>query len=224
MTTDLPAEQLAARLQREREAERRRLGVDDPKKLQADREELLRLRKEKEERDRAAMTESEKLQADLAALRAEKDQLAARLKEREEALTFEQQQRRITGIASNAIDPEAIDFALHRFGRHLSQLDPRKRARMTDKDVGDWFADFAAKNPKFAKGQPSTTTTPAKAAPTLRRPSNGMPPQKTVPTPAKPADTSGLVNGKTIKSGQSNSMTPAEVRAYAASQGIRYPS
>jgi hypothetical protein len=123
-----------------------------------------------------------------------------------------EQQSYVERIAGRHINPLYVGDAAFLFAKHLrDNVDPRDAAKMTERDVQKWFADFVKRRPAFA------------ASPAARRQERapvgaGTPPP---PRPRAPAGTTTTVT-KTFKPGQANSMSPAEARAELRKRGITY--
>lgn len=230
-TSDLSSEALSERLQREaqkaareaREAVLRELGIDDPAAYKArsakEREELEQLKKQEEERQRAAMTEQQRLQADLEKLRKEREELETKLKEAEENRITEQQEAVVARTASKYIDPDMYEYARHDFVKHVQKLlaeDPKQVAEMTDKDVERFFRVLAQRKPKFALAAGATPTIAARKVAITTGPS----PKTATGSPKTPIGPGG---GKTARPNQANSMNDKEVKELANSLGVRWP-
>lgn len=245
-TSDLSEEGLASRLARVRQTEAKRwseaLGVDDPTKVKERLARAEQLEKEAEERKRSQMTELDRFKADLEAERAQRTELEKQLaKEREDRL-YEKQDATIERFASEVVDSTCLRLAKTEFASHLRELgetDPKKVAKMTERDVRKWFADWVKEHPKFAREAAAaaaeaataakggkTGAAVAAAAPARRALTNGASPRRAAPAPAGRAPgpgTAATAAGKTPRPGQKNSMSKQELKEYAKGLGINYP-
>lgn len=212
--------------------------------------ELADLRAAEEKRQREAMTEQERLRKDLEAahariaeLEAERDQLVTTTQRKE-------QDEQLTGIALRYINPKHAGYAVrHAFREYVLGLTPAEVTKLGQSkgDIERWFRRFARDNPELAassqdsekaaadakaaeaaRAQAAAAPAPAPARPRVvvqqRKITNGTPP-KGAPAPAVPAAGAGspALAGKDPRPGRPNSMTRAEVKQWAASQGVRMP-
>ncbi len=252
-TADLPPVALSERLKRAEKAERERwareLGVDDPAKAKEKLARLAELEKAQEEQKRAQMSELERIRADLEAERAAKTELQTQLDAMREEQLYSKQDALISGIATQFIDPDALDLARMHFAKHVREMAPEAQEKVTERDVKKFFERWSILHPKFAKSveTPASAAPPAPPAPgpasnvrgapgakpgarvppvgAMRRPiTNGAPPAKREPAPAGGGGNDPTIEaGKTTKPGQKNSMSKAELRAFAAKHGVNYP-
>lgn len=244
---DVPPVALSERLKRAGrvagDAEKRRwaeaLGADDPAKVKERLERLAELERQAEEQKRAQMGELERAKADLDATQLHVKELEAELERMREEQLYSKQDALITNIANLFIDPDAIDLARAHFAKHVRELPPEQQEKMTERDVKKFFEKWVQARPKFArtaetpvgaspapkpatKASPTRPTPPAGAA---RKPiTNGTPPARGAGAPPLRSDTDpSMLNGKTAKPGQKNSMTRAELKEFAAKNGVNYP-
>ena len=169
--------------------------------------------KDAEERKRAEMSERQKLEADRdAALSAQ--QIAERRADRHrDALRVQKTERKVRQVARDHVSGEKLDIALAMFRTELIGMSRRRADKMIGKE-GEWFASFVEKNPEFARGGSTTTSTEVK---TEKKPAtNSLDPNKKAPPEPKPSGEQGKKKTK--------DMSPAELRAYAAENGIKLPS
>ncbi len=240
----LEGDALKARLDRERERERKRLlrehyGTDDPQevsRLKAAREEeskeFARLRRVEDARKRARMTDAQRIQKENEAKEAELQKLREELQQERQGHVIEKQNHVITAAAGKHVAPESQDFALFKLKQHVKELqeDPKKLRLFSsklDKSLDRWFGDFAKQYPQHAIAV--TTTEPVKpeepvvAKPVVvprRRPiTTGNPPATKTPAPK---DGPGQVAGKTVKPGQ-NQMSKSELAEVYKQRGMKLP-
>ena len=230
----MPDEALRARLERARKQERenilKSIGVDSPEKVKADLEELKHLREESEKSNREKMTREQQLQSDLEKERTRYAELEAKFKEESTSRVYEKQDAKINDIASKYIATSGIKLksARREFAEYVESLPKSQVARMGEKDIEKWFAKFAKENPEFAKpSEEPAAATPAPAPKTppapVRKPAGASTPvKKSQPAPASPSqDPSMSPQGKTLRPGQANSMSKAELKAELQRRGIR---
>lgn len=229
----MPAETLAQRLMRERQAERKKvladLGVDDPAAFKTAREkeqaELATLRKSAEERQRAEMTEIEKHKLDLAKAEQQRDEARAELAQERVQRDVVQREQKLGALASNYIDQRFVKVARVEFAEYVRGLAPKLQEKLTDGDIARWFTAWAKKHPQF-----TTTAPPAgekKSDTTKRTITNGAPPRRVTPPngEAKPGgDQPGYYKGKRVKAGFPDSMNRVELREYAKANNLPMPS
>lgn len=192
-TADLPPEALAAKLRATRaqtEQETRAkvyadLGIDDPEKYKAQREEekkrLADYERSAEETKRASMTENEQLKADNA-------RLAARVAELEGQLASkgaEVQAAKFEGVVREAvaahIDPMMQDDAVEALHRHMRALPKEQLRKFGRAEASAFYAKLAKDKPPYAK-KPAAGAPPAKPAPARRPLTNGVPPAAAAPS------------------------------------------
>ena len=236
----IPPERISERVTREKQKwELDEYGTNDAAaiaKIRADRKanetRLQELSAAEEERRRAAMSEKEKLEADLAREREEKTALRTQLQEFQENTIIQQQSTEIQRLAVGFIDndPEVLDFVLSKFAAHVKAQPADQLKRFTPRKIERWFAEYAEKHPKYAKpkDQPETVADkpPAAIAPEAKPPVRRVPiTTSTVAKagapkpPPKPPEAGSTYKGKTPKPGLPNSMNAAELRQYAKDTG-----
>jgi phage terminase Nu1 subunit (DNA packaging protein) len=226
MAGDLPPEALSERLARERKAERERvlreLGIEDPSKYKSEREELAKLRSEREKAERAKLTREQALQADLAKERAQRESIEAQLRESQTARVYDRQETQIQSIVGRHILPSRYKYARTDFIEYLSGLSKRQIARLTERDIDRWFARFAKDNPDFAIARPEEPPEETKPKSSTRKPVNSSPSAaKPAPPPAATNTDPSVVDGKTFRPGQPNSMNKHEVKQAMKRLGLR---
>lgn len=194
-----------------------------------------RLKRLEESRQRARMTAEQRRAKELEERDAQIAELKEQLKERDTQEAVRKQDAVITEAASPYIDDKYMKHARRDLGAHLLELQkekPEQFAKFGPTQLKRWFEKYAQDYPAFAKqqeettttttteggdgdGKPATTSTPSRP---VRRPVTTTGKQARPPAPA-PKDGPGMFKGKTVKPGQPNSMTKAELREYMKSQG-----
>ncbi len=220
----ITAQGLTERLKRERETERKRifaeLGIDDPEKAKTALTEYQSLKKQAEERQRAEMTEIERFKADLAAAQAERDAAKQEAREAREQVDYEKRDNLIRSTAGKYISDKFIRTARVEFKAYVESLSPSQQSKLTDAQMEVWMRRFAKDNPEMARAAGDTSTKP-NPIPVEKKPlTNGQTPRRTVKPGEAPAPPPGgnpaAPQGKHVRD-----MTPAEVTAYARSQGLK---
>lgn len=187
--TALPPNALAARLRGAEETARRKvlaeLGVEDVGAFKAAREaEVAKLRDfeaKAEEARRGAMTEQERLKADLDRLTAENAELRRQLDARETDVQAARADVLIRSTISAHIDPTMEDDAQEALKRHIRSLPKVEQRKFGKEDASAFFANLAKTKPRYAReGAPPP---PPRKVPERRPLSNGASPQKVAPGP-----------------------------------------
>lgn len=184
-------------------------------KLQAAEEELKKYRDGDEKRKRAAMTEQQRIEADLKRAREENERLRTQLVEKETAIAHAQQNSSIDGVAKGLIDETWMEYAKYELAKHVKGLDKRQLERFGERDVRRFFEKLIKEKPQFKRQEPAPPEV-------VRKPINAGAPAP-APKPKPRTDSPGEVGGKTFKPGQSNSMSRSEVREQARKMGVRWP-
>lgn len=234
----LSGDTLKARLEQQKRATLRELGIDDPERWKAEQaakdKRLAEFQQREEEAKRASMTELDRLRADLDAEKAARLAAESKAQEAEEARVAQERDVVVREVASRHIDPEFYELAaleLRRYCQELARTAPKKLERMTDADIDAFFADLAKRRPRLAPApaegtDPKNGTSRAVAArrpailPPRTRPAGGAPIRQPPAAQAKQGP-AGIPAGKTLRPGLPNSMTKAEVDAYLRASGRR---
>ena len=198
-----------------------KFGTDDIVEAEKRAARWAKLEADEEKRKREAMSEQDRLKADLDIERKKREAAEARVRDVEALRLHEQQSSNIGRIASSHIASEYAEDVTLIFAKHLrNRIANGEKAEveaMTEKDVNRWFADFAKRKPAFAAATAAAPKTAPAAEPAKRQPVGaGAPPGNPPPKP----NASGVV--KTMRPGQPNSMTDQEVRATLRKQGFNY--
>lgn len=188
-------------------------GTDVPEKIEEWHAQQKALAEAEEKRKREAMSEREKLQADLEAERKATAQYKQQLEEAKRQAAFEKQNSAIRSLASNHVDSRYVDAAMVMLARHVRSLPPNEKKSFGPKQTERWFVQFVKDQPAFGKEQekakrrePVTTgASPAEMG-------------QTQPKPLASADAAG----KTLAPGHPNSMSDKEARDYMRKMGWQY--
>jgi hypothetical protein len=222
------------------------LGSNDPTKVAERLKKLEDLEKAEAERQQATMSEIQRAQAERDAEKARADQLAEQLRDATETAAYQRQDQQLRELASEHVSTPAVRFARHEWASYVASLPDDEQEKLTSRDAKKWFKQFAVDNPQFAKSAappdvggapppppppaaPARGGAPRRPAPppgVVRRPATtGAPPAKKDPAAGaqNPGNDSSVDGGKTARPGQRNSMSPAEVREFAAKHGVKYP-
>jgi hypothetical protein len=246
-TAQIPDEALKVRLDRERRKTEdeyfQLLGVKTKAEAKAKLDSLKNAEQEGEKRRLAELSEVERYKAELATAQQRIAQLESQLAERDQEREHEQHEQVIVRVAGESIKPNALrlyklDLAQH--VKKLGQTNPELAEKFGERGIRRFTDKWLKENPEFAKASvdatqasagnaqkpPVTGARPAgtQSAPVRRPVTTGAPVRKIAPPPVngQPSGANGVLNGKTIKPGRPNSMTPQEVREYARLQGVNY--
>ncbi len=241
LSTDLPADALSRRLAQQQRSTLRELGgesIDDVKKRLAEADEKARRLAEYEAKDeenkRAQMSELDRIKADRDAAIARADAAERARADAAQALA-DRERDEVVGVAAlRHVDPEMLVYAKDDLRRHilaLQKTDPRKVRAWSDADTDAFFKDLVKKKPRLApvaaaQGEADARPPIARAAvSSARQPApvvsrRGAAPPIRRPAPA-PAGNGQSANGKTLRPGLPNSMTPAEVKDELRRRGLK---
>lgn len=205
-----------------------RFGTDDVDSIKKQIARAAELEKKEEETKRAAMTEAEKLRADL---KKETDKrVAAEERYNTHVLqnAIEKQETRVSTLASKHLKPKYIrgDF-FHDFAMWLKdEFKDDELAKVSDAKLDKFFVGYLKENPEFAKDFKSSDKTDETA--------EGAEGAGTMTVEKVPLNNGAKVNasGTKTKSGAAgtkdfspraaNAMTRGEARAEAAKRGINW--
>jgi hypothetical protein len=251
-TSQIPDDALKSRLDRARAQGQdgvfRLLGVKTEAEAKAKLDSLTKAGTEAEQRRLAELSEVERLKAEGVAKDRRIAELEAQLAEHNERHEHEQHDQVITRVAGEVLTPKAMRLYKLDLAQHVKKLhatNPELAEKFGERGIRRFTDKWIKDNPEFAK---ATTEAAPAAAPIVpaaktgvrpaaapaarqgqplpvRRPvSNGAPARQGQPLPAASGagGAPGMLNGKTVRPGQPNSMTSAEVKAFAARRGIGY--
>lgn len=193
-----------------------RYGTDDQEQIDAWHAKQKELAEAEEKRKRDAMSERDRLQADLEAERkaaaAYKEQLAAAKRQ----AAYEKQTSAIKLIASTHVDSRYIDASAVLLAQHVRSLSAEERKTFGPEQVKKWYANLVKEQPAFGKEavQPQK---PKRQEPVT----TGASPAETGPAQPKPVS-SAEAAGKTLVPGKPNSMSDKEARDYMRQKGWHY--
>jgi len=210
-TVSMPSAELKDRLSRERQAGQsavlKKLGVESEDDLAAKLKRLAEIEAQDEEKRRAALAESDRLKEDLAKEKQRADEAVAKLQRTKESQVIRNEAARVARLGSKHVDPSMLKYAVPEFGTHLASLTNAEIKALDDKGIEKWFADFAKRNPKFAR--------PKTNGPTNQPPATKRVPATNTATPGASrgaAPPAGGAPQKTAKPGQPNTMSGSELR------------
>lgn len=183
-------------------------GTDDVEKIKKTIKEHEELKAKDEETKRAALSEKERLEADLKTAREEKTALEAKLVAMEEATTIDKQERAIRVVAKEYADPKYVRVAMTDFAEHVEAMSDKEAEKFGPDDAKKWFEGWAKDNPKLAKDAGDGDDKAKTKTPITTGHAGGKPPP--------PASGGGE---KKVKD-----MSLKEVRERAASMGVKYPT
>jgi len=248
----IPTEAVSDRVTRERNRVlRAEYGTTDPTEIAkikalrvAQAEEYAVLKKSKEDADRLAMSEQQRMAADMEILRSQNTELQARIHEMETGQVVNSQTQELTRVAGKYVDPSMMEYALGDFQRYVNKLEPKEVKRITPRSIERWFAKLAEEKPRFRilpvdpnagvdpalgtaavgnKGADAPGPSPATivAPKAVRRVplATSTAPKGGTPKPAPKRPEGGTVAGKTVRPGLPNSMSPAELKKHLREQG-----
>jgi hypothetical protein len=201
---------LKSRLERySRRQLRERFGTDDPDAIKVKLDRAAELERQEDERKRAAMSEQDRLKADLAAAELRNQETEARLREVTDQRTYDAAETRLSRIAERFIDPDYVDPELTAYAKHLrTAYSKEDLAKLSDADIEKYFKERVEKKPKLAKDFGVAPPKPPVA------PLNNGVTTNDKPPPAPPP------NGKKFAPGAG--LTPQQARAEASKLGYRW--
>lgn len=208
---ELTPSHFKSRLTRAKNSVFKELG-SSAEQLKADLEELKARRAKEEEQKLAEMTERERMAAEVQKerqLRVDAELRASRVQDERD---IQKEESRIGRIAEKYIDtdPDTLEVVFRKFSKHLKKdYTDEELARMSDKEIGKWFKDYAEAHPKHAREVNQTEV--------VKKPLSNSRSQNERPDPA-----GNNVIQKTVAPNRPNSMTKQEVREAAAKDGLNW--
>jgi hypothetical protein len=209
---------LNSRLKRHTSRElRERFGTDDTDSIKKKLDRLTALEAEEDNRKREAMSEKERLEADLRQAQTEKEELNRRLRMSENDHVVHREDQRITRIAHKHIeqDEDTTEVVFRRFATFLKAeytdelKDPN--FNVPDKEIEKWFKEYAKDHPKHARE--------AKAAVEKRPLNNGADGGNNTPSSENKSGTSQAAN---FSPSGANAMDRQAAKAAAAKLGYNW--
>jgi hypothetical protein len=218
----MSSEALAKRIARANKAQlKEQFGTDDPAVLKTKLDNLKKFEDEAEEKRKAQLTKEQQLE-ERARVAEEKAELAeARAAEVEESHQVDQADGELRDALKDVIKPKLwrharADLAEHLAKEHGDKIDDMKDAER-EKVVMDWATQYVKDNPEFAAIVPKVELATEKkdvvAVPLKNGVGNAGKKAVVVPT---------ALAGKTLKPGQPNSMTAAEVAEWKRAHNYNY--
>lgn len=245
---ELSEEAVSARMARERRKFLRdEYGTDDEAKVEeirkarqardeavkAKEEELARYKAAEDERKRASMSELEKVQADLAAARAECDRLKQQIARMDRDLLSERQENQLNAVAGrHNVEPRHVKLLKVELATHYRTLPKREQERFDEKQVDRFVRDWAKENPDYCKKAAPNGGQQAQQRQTVKKPLGTQAQQRATATTTSQQQNQRPVGsqqvppdvdpatGKTTRPGQPNSMNKQELRAWAKKNGV----
>jgi|GEM_PF-4246235 len=185
-------------------------GTSDKDAIVAIKKKYDELEKDAEARKKAEMTERQKLESERDEALTAKQVAERRAERAKNKVQIQKTEQKVTRVAREFVHGDKLDMAMDIFRAKLLGMSRRQADKLLGKE-SEWFKEFVAKNPDFAKGgAPAEKTEERKPA------SNGIDPKKTSrPNPNPPKNSTG----KNVKD-----MTKAELAQYAKENGLNIPS
>lgn len=208
-TFELSASAFRKRIDRANKATLKELfGTDDVEAIKKERENYLKLKETAEEERRKKLDEVTRLKEDKEKAEARAAEAERRAQEVENKRQLDEEVRALTRVAAKHLDEEYVEDIINGpFHRYVADLSDREREKLTERDVDGWFAEYAQKKPKLAKGY-------VEQKPKVLPATNGIVDNK------RPAQVNGKdLTEKTPKPGQPNSMSRAEYNEWKKRQG-----
>jgi hypothetical protein len=220
----LSSEAFRKRLERSNKAQlRAEFGTDDPKVLKEKLTKLETYEAAEEERRKAALTK-EQAQEERATKAEERAAAAeARVAEIEESSVVREADNELREVLKDVVKPKywkhvRVDLAEHLDAEYGEKLDAMTDAQR-ETAVKDWAKKYVEENPEYATAPPvakKEDPPPPPAAPQKVPLTNG------IGNRGRPAPVTTKFEGKTLKPGQPNSMTAAEVAEWKRLPGNAY--
>jgi hypothetical protein len=210
----MPFEKFKEKIGKEtRKALREMFGTADEKSILAIKKKVDEFEKEAEERKRAELSERQLIERDRDDALSAKEVAERRAARAVDRVERQRVHRKMESIAKGVIASERVDDALVMFRAHVAGLS-RKRVDKLKGHEKEWFEEFASKRPEYAKVGTKTAEASETETKDEKKPaSNGVDPKKAAKPPATAPTTKKVAD-----------MSPAELRDYAAKNGIKLPS
>jgi hypothetical protein len=216
----MSSEALAKRIARANKAQlKEQFGTDDPTVLKNKLDALKKFEDEAEERRKAQLTKEQQLEERARAAEEKAELAEARAMEVEETRLVDLADGELREALKDVIKPKLWRHARTDFAEHLAREYGDKINDMKDaereKAVMDWATQYVKDNPEFAAVAPKVEEKkdPVVAVPLKNGVGNVGKKPVVVPT---------VLAGKTLKPGQPNSMTNAEVAEWKRAHGFNY--
>jgi len=216
----LSSEALAKRIDRAKKALlKETIGTDDPTVLKSKLDALKKFEDEAEARRLAQLTKEQQLEERARAAEEKAELAEARAMEVEETRQVDQADGELRDALKDVIKPKLwrharADLAEHLAKEHGDKIDDMKDAER-EKVVMDWATQYVKDNPEFAAVAPKVEEKKAETVAVPLKNGVGNAGKKPVVVPT-------ALPGKTLKPGQPNSMTAAEVAEWKRAHNYNY--
>jgi len=216
----LSSEALTKRIERAKKAMlKETIGTDDPTVLKSKLDALKKFEDEAEARRIAQLTKEQQLEERARAAEEKAELAEARAMEVEETRQVDQADGELRDALKDVIKPKLwrharADLAEHLAKEHGDKIDDMKESER-EKVVMDWATQYVKDNPEFAAIAPKVEEKKAETVAVPLKNGVGNAGKKAVVVPTALA-------GKTLKPGQPNSMTTAEVAEWKRVRGFNY--
>jgi hypothetical protein len=192
-----------------------RFGTDKPEEIQAKLAKWADLETKEEERKRAALTEKERLEADLKSANERATQAERQAHMVAEDRVVERQDSRIGKLVGKFLDIEdedARDIILRKLAKYLNaEYTAEELKTLKDSKIEKWAEEYGKLHPKHAKDA---------APPPEKKPLTNTGDTRNSPPPAGKSGTEP--GGKNFSPSAPGAMTPREARVEAAKSGLRW--
>jgi hypothetical protein len=190
-----------------------RFGSDDFDDIKKRLDRAAELETAEEARNREAMSDRERLEADLAKANARADDNERRYLKSVEDRVVDKEEQRIIKLAEEYIDPDYVDVLLPKLAKHLkSNYTDAELKKVKNKDISKWFQDQIAAKPKLAKD----FERPIEKKVVKQPHTNGARTEK------KPSKESGSSQQTNFSPNAPNAMSRAEAKKKAAEAGYNW--
>jgi len=170
---------------------------------------------EREKQRKEQLSNEQKLTEERDSALKQRDEAIARARRAKDRVDNHKIERGMRRLAGDFIHHEKVDHALDLMQAALLNMS-RREARHLPKDWAEKFLSRLAEDAYFGKSGSHAETPPAGATPPAKSPlTSGATSKATKPSPAPAASGEFLVNGKTTRPGQANSMSKEELRQWA---------
>lgn len=225
---EMSSRQLTSRLNRHSKRQlKEQFGTDDVDAIKAKLARAAELEEKEEGRRRDQLSKEAKLEEDVKKEREARTAAEARLDAISNERIVEREEGRITRIAEKYVDSDVVEGYFKAYAKHLNATYSKKQLEtLKDSELEKWWRELAEKKPKIARDyDPEKVKADAKAAKEKdekRDEKKKVPLNNGLKEERPSARAAGGSEEKTMKPGQSNSMTTQESKAQAAKEGYRW--
>jgi hypothetical protein len=192
-------------------------GTSDKDALVAIKKKYDDFEKEAEERKRAEMSERQKLEADRDAAFSAKEIAERRANRMRDRVVVQKTAQLVERSAKEHVHPDKLEMVLDIFRAKVIGMSRRAADKLVGHE-GDWFKDYVAKHPEFARTMSAASEAHEESKHHEKRPaSNGIDPRVTGKKPSATQPSSA--GGKKV-----SEMTRDELYAYAREKGVSLPN